>query len=82
MSGGGRYEPEDEDRLKGQAEKWMALSIFIRIGPVVPPNMNDPLPDGIGPAHAPDRPPDVSTGRAIEYGDFEIDISEILGYII
>ncbi len=33
----------------------MALSIFIRIGPVVPPDMDDPLPDGIGPAHAPDR---------------------------
>jgi hypothetical protein len=31
--------------------------------------------------HAPDRPPDVQSGGTIEYGDFEIDITQILGYV-
>lgn len=32
--------------------------------------------------HAPDRPPDTQSDKTIGYGDFEIDITEILGYIV
>jgi len=31
--------------------------------------------------HGPDRPPDAQSGRTADYGDFEIDITEILGFI-